>query len=53
MVNRTREDRSDRAYRRPRVREVVFLYTDLGKDVIETLNGSGLRTMDLDLAVGF
>ena len=53
MVNGTREDRSDRAHHPPRVREVVFLYTELVKDVIETLNGRGLRTMDLDLAVGF
>ena len=61
MVNGTREDRLDPAYHLPWGREDVFVYTDFGKDVIEKLNGIGLRTevfylnpeMDLDVAVGF
>ena len=61
MVNGTPEDRLDPAYHSPLGREDVFVFTDFGKDVIEKVNGIGLRTevfylnleMDLDVAVGF
>ena len=61
MVNGTREDRLNQQYHSPWGREDVLVYTDFGKDVIEKLNGIGLRAevfylnteMDLDVAVGF
>jgi len=61
LVEGVRKDLLEPAYHSPWGREDVFVYTDFGMDVIEKLNGIGLRTevfylnpeMDLDVAVVF